>query len=62
MRKRPTEVPTQYLPVIQLGAEHGIAKPLLIELVSLIQQLENQSIQMTEEHLTALDTKAAARA
>lgn len=58
VRKRETEVPTQYLPVIQLAAEHGIETPLLTELVSLIQQLEAQSIHMSEEHLTALDTKA----
>lgn len=62
VRKRPTEVPTQYLPVIQLGADHGVDTPLLTELVSLIEQLEIQSIQMTEEHLTVLDTKAAAHA
>lgn len=59
VRKRPTEVPTQYLPVLALAKEHGVSTPLLAELVSLIQQLENNSIDMSEEHLAALDQKVA---
>jgi 2-dehydropantoate 2-reductase len=58
VRKRPTEVPTQYGPVLELAAKHQLDVPLIEELVSLIRQLETGSIAMDEEHLTALDRKA----
>jgi 2-dehydropantoate 2-reductase len=61
VRKRPTEVPTQYEPVIGIAAKHGLKLPLVEELVSVIRQLETGSIAMDEEHLFALDRKAAAR-
>jgi 2-dehydropantoate 2-reductase len=61
VRKRPTEVPTQYEPVIELAAKHGLKLPLVEELVSAIRQLETGSIPMDEEHLFALDRKATAR-
>lgn len=60
VRKRPTEVPTQYRPVIEMAAKHGLTLPLIEELVSAIRQLETGSIPMDEEHLFALDRKAIA--
>ncbi|MEG9247205.1 2-dehydropantoate 2-reductase [Arthrobacter sp. Soc17.1.1.1] len=62
VRKRPTEVPTQYLPVLALAERHGIATPLLRDLLTLIQQREANTIDMSEDHLAALDRKAASRA
>lgn len=61
VRKRPTEVPTQYEPVIETGARHGLRLPLVEELVAVIRQLETGSKTMDEEHLTALDRKASTR-
>lgn len=61
VRKRPTEVPTQYEPVIEIAAQHGLKLPLVEELVTLIKQLESQSIAMGEEHLHTLDRKATHR-
>lgn len=58
VRQRPTEVPTQYRPVLELAAKHQLDVPLIEELVSLITQLETGAIAMDEEHLTALDRKA----
>jgi 2-dehydropantoate 2-reductase len=61
VRKRPTEVPSQYEPVIEIAAKHGLKLPLVEELVALIKQLETQSIAMGEEHLHTLDRKAINR-
>jgi 2-dehydropantoate 2-reductase len=61
VRKRPTEVPTQYEPVIELAAKHGLKLPLVEELVAAIRNLETGSISMDEEHLFALDRKATVR-
>ncbi|MFS0717890.1 2-dehydropantoate 2-reductase [Arthrobacter sp. 1P04PC] len=58
VRKRPTEVPTQYRPVLEMAAKHQLDVPLIKDLVSLITQLETGAIAMDEEHLTALDRKA----
>ena len=58
VRKRPTEVPTQYRPVLELAAKHQLEVALIEELVSMITQLETGAITMDEEHLTALDRKA----
>lgn len=59
VRKRPTEVPTQYRPVIEMAAKHGRELPLVEELVSVITQLETGVISMDEGHLSALDRKAS---
>lgn len=61
VRQRPTEVPTQYEPIIKIAANHGLELPLVEELVALIRQLETRSIAMDEEHLAALDRKAGSR-
>lgn len=59
VRHRPTEVPTQYEPVIDVAARHGLYLPLIEELVTVIRKLETGSIAMDEEHLARLDRKAA---
>ena len=59
VRHRSTEVPTQYEPVIDAAARHGLYLPLIEELVSMIRKLETGSIAMDEEHLARLDRKAA---
>lgn len=59
VRKRPTEVPTQYEPVIEIGSKHGIKLPLIEELIATIIQLETGSVIMDEEHLNDLDRTAA---
>lgn len=59
VRKRPTEVSTQYEPVIQLAGDHGLKVPLVEALVSLIRQLETDEIAMSEDHLDSLDMKGA---
>lgn len=58
VRRRPTEVPTQYEPVIEIGSAHGIRLPLIEELIGIIRQLETGSQAMDEEHLNNLDQKA----
>lgn len=60
VRKRPTEVASQYHPVLLIAEEHGLKLPLVEELVALIGQLERGVITMSEEHLVALDKKAMA--
>lgn len=59
VRHRPTEVPTQYEPVIDLAARHGLKLPLIEELVAVIRKLETGAIAMDEEHLVHLDRRAA---
>lgn len=59
VRQRRTEVPTQYEPVIQLAADHGLKVPLIEELVSSIKRLETGEIAMNEDHLISLNRKAA---
>jgi 2-dehydropantoate 2-reductase len=60
VRQRPTEVPTQYEPVIEIGAKHGLKLALIEELISVIRQLETRSIAMDEELLSTLDRKVTA--
>lgn len=59
VRHRPTEVPTQYEPVIDVAARHGLKLPLIEELVAMIRKLETGSIAMDEEHLAYLDRMSA---
>lgn len=61
VRQRPTEVPTQYEPVIDAAARHGLKLPLIEELVAVIRKLETGSIAMDEEHLAHLDRKATGK-
>jgi 2-dehydropantoate 2-reductase len=60
VRRRPTEVPTHYRPVIATATEHGVAVPLLTAVVARIEALEGGRIAMSEAHLDHLDRMAAA--
>lgn len=60
VRKRHTEVPTHYEPVIRLAREHDIEIPLIETMVDLIKKLENGEIPMSEDHLFDLDRQAGA--
>lgn len=59
VRRRPTEVPTHYRPVIATAAEHGVEVPLLTAVVDRIEALESGRIPMSEAHLDELDRLAA---
>ena len=59
VRGRRTEVPTQYGPVVDAAARHGISTPLTEWLIDAIVNLETGQIAMSEEHLAELDRKAA---
>ena len=53
VRRRPTEVPTHYLPVLERGVEEGVAMPLLLDLVTQIRALEGGAA-MTEDRVASL--------
>jgi 2-dehydropantoate 2-reductase len=53
VRRRPTEVPTHYLPVLDRGVEEGVAMPLLLDLVTQIRQLEGGAA-MSEDRVASL--------
>ncbi|AMM32889.1 2-dehydropantoate 2-reductase [Sinomonas atrocyanea] len=61
VRRRPTEVPCHYEPVIARAQAHGIAVPLLTQLVELIKALETGHTEMGEPHLDALDAAVGVR-
>jgi 2-dehydropantoate 2-reductase len=56
VRRRPTEVPCHYGPVIAKAQERGITVPLLTQMVDLIKALETGQTEMSEQHLDAMDT------
>lgn len=55
VRKRPTEVPTQYEPIISMAREHGIDTPKLRVLVDLIRELERGDSVMGQELMARLE-------
>jgi 2-dehydropantoate 2-reductase len=59
VRGRRTEVPTQYLPVVDAGERHGVPTPLTAWLIDAIVRLETGQIAMDEAHLDELDRMAA---
>ncbi|WP_218828428.1 MULTISPECIES: ketopantoate reductase family protein [unclassified Rhodococcus (in: high G+C Gram-positive bacteria)] len=59
VKKRPTEVRPQYEPVLAIADREGIAAPALRRLLSLIDQLENGTLEMSEQHLADLDSLVA---
>jgi 2-dehydropantoate 2-reductase len=61
VRKRPTEVPTQYRPIIDLAQKHGLQVPLVERMVDLIGQLETGATAMSEDHLARLDEEVSVR-
>lgn len=56
VRKRLTEVPCHYEPVLAKAQAHGIEAPLLQQMIDLIKALETGQTNMAERHLDALDT------
>lgn len=60
VRRRPTEVASHYLPVLEQAAEYGYELPFITEMLKLIGQMERGEIVMDEEHLSALDRRALA--
>jgi 2-dehydropantoate 2-reductase len=54
VRKRKTEIDSQLVPVLEIGAYHRIPMPLTSLLVSLIKEIENGTIQMDWNHLYKL--------
>jgi 2-dehydropantoate 2-reductase len=61
VRKRPTEVPCHYGPVIAKAQQHGITVPLLTQMVDSIRALETGQAEMSEQHLDALDAIVGVR-
>jgi 2-dehydropantoate 2-reductase len=59
VRKRPTEVPVHYAPIVARGAEEGIPTPLLRALVDAIGLLETGQAEMSDELLVQLGAEAA---
>jgi 2-dehydropantoate 2-reductase len=59
VRKRPTEVPTQYGPVLAAAEDAGIEVPYLRAMVARITQLERGEIAMDEALLHELDSAVA---
>lgn len=58
VRHRPTEVPTQYDPVVATADRHGIAVPVLHALLSQIAEVEADPASMSESRLDLLDAAA----
>ncbi|RHW38030.1 2-dehydropantoate 2-reductase [Neobacillus notoginsengisoli] len=54
IRKRKTEIDAQLVPILRIGANHGLEMPLTSLLVNLIKQIETGSLQMGWENLTRL--------
>jgi 2-dehydropantoate 2-reductase len=54
VRKRRTEIDSQLVPILEMGASHQIPMPLTELLVTLIKDLETGSIQMDWDHLYKL--------
>jgi 2-dehydropantoate 2-reductase len=60
VRKRRTEVDVQIAPVAEIGARHGIDCPTVRRLVSLIHQVEDGKLPMSDDNLLLLlDAKQA---
>lgn len=62
VRKRPTEVPSHFLPVIAAADRRGIEVPLLRGLLEAIGRIERGEIRHDEAHLVWFDVRAAERA
>ncbi|GAB2682408.1 ketopantoate reductase family protein [Kribbella swartbergensis] len=56
VRRRPTEVPHQYAPVLARAREYGVPVPTLSGVLENIRRLEAGEVAMGEELLTELDT------
>jgi 2-dehydropantoate 2-reductase len=54
IRKRRTEVDVQVLPVVQIGAQHGVDCPKCRKLTEMIHQIEDGTRTMTDDNLLEL--------
>ena len=54
VRKRKTEVLAQLGPIVEVAAKHGIPAPLTARLITLIQDIENGTRELTMDNLTLL--------
>lgn len=54
VRKRKTEIDSQLVPILEMGANHQVSMPLTELLVTLIKEIEIGSIQMDWDHLYKL--------
>jgi len=54
VRKRRTEVETQLGPIVERGAEHGLACPCLSALIAMIRALEDGRLAMSDDNLLTL--------
>lgn len=61
VRKRQTEIPAQYDPVVKIANQRKLDASLIGQMVLLIEQLEAGQIVMSEEHLSNLDRTANVR-
>jgi 2-dehydropantoate 2-reductase len=55
VRRRPTEVPDQFAPVLQLAKEHQVPTPTVCGLLESLRRLEADEVQMGEELLYELE-------
>ncbi|MFQ3622028.1 MAG: 2-dehydropantoate 2-reductase N-terminal domain-containing protein [Acetobacteraceae bacterium] len=62
VRKRRTEVEAQIAPILDIGARHGLACPLLERLVAMIREIERGERTMTDANLRRLSALAGAAA
>jgi 2-dehydropantoate 2-reductase len=58
VRRRPTEIPTQYAPVLAAAERHGIDVPVLRTVLSQLAEVEADSASMSETRLDRLDAVA----
>ncbi|WP_432564625.1 ketopantoate reductase family protein [Kineococcus sp. SYSU DK003] len=58
VRRRPTEVPVHYRPVLAMAAERGVAAPLLASVVAQIAEVESDPTSMSVARLDTLETFA----
>lgn len=59
VRRRPVEVTTHYGPVFEAAEKHGVATPVLREVIAGLRELEGAPERMAESRLSALDELAA---
>ena len=59
VRKRPTEVPVHYRPIIERAEASNVPTPLVRAMVDTIQRLETGEAEMSEELLVGLGAEAA---
>lgn len=59
VRRRPTEVDAQLGPIVEIGAQHGVATPITARLIALVHDIEAGRREMALALLDELDTVSA---